>query len=250
MEILICPKCRHEQNSENPECPKCGIIFEKYYRHQKAQRNKHHAAPNTDAAADSFLKSIILPAQEATDTLSLLGRGAVLLLIFIWGWTFILSSPGSNAAGNSCMHFINLPFHEAGHIFFKPFGSFIASLGGTLGQLLMPCICLLVLLLKTKDPFGASVALWWLGQNFMDMAPYINDARSLTMPLLGGTTGGSSPYGFHDWEYILTELHLLTYDRSLAALSHGAGTIIMLMSCLWGAAVLVQQYRKTTRTPD
>jgi len=142
------------------------------------------------------------------------------------------------------MHLINLPFHEAGHIFFAPFGRLIASLGGTLGQLLMPCICLITLLLQTKDPFGASVALWWLGQNFMDIAPYINDARSLTLPLLGGNTGDSSPYGFHDWQFILTELHLLKYDHGLAAFSHGAGTLIMLTSSLWGAAVLIKHYKK------
>ena len=144
------------------------------------------------------------------------------------------------------MHLINLPFHEAGHVFFGPFGRLIASLGGTLGQLLMPCICLTVLLLKTRDPFGASVALWWLGQNFMDIAPYINDARSLTLPLLGGNTGDSAPYGFHDWQFILTQLRLLKLDHGLAAAAQGIGTLIMLTSSLWGAAVLILHYNKNS----
>jgi hypothetical protein len=245
--MMMCPKCRHEQNPANLECPKCGIVFEKYFRLQKARQNKNNRELNPAPDNDSFFTSVIMHTPDETNTLHLFGRCAVLLVIFVWGWTFILSSPGSTAAGNSFMHLIDLPFHEAGHIFFRPFGRLIASLGGTLGQLLMPCICLTVLLFKTNDPFGASVALWWLGQNFMDMAPYINDARSLTMPLLGGNTGDSSPYGFHDWQFILTELHLLKHDHGLAALSHGAGAVLMLTASLWGAAVLIKQYKNNRR---
>ncbi len=244
MEKLVCPNCHHEQSPANPECPTCGIVFEKYYRHQSARHNIKTSGLKDDAAEAGFFTSIMLYTPDTTNSMYLFGRFAVLLLVFIWGWTFILSEPDSNAAGSSFMHLINLPFHEAGHLLFSPFGRFIASLGGTLGQLLMPCICLIVLLVKTKDPFGASVALWWLGQNFIDMAPYINDARSLTLPLLGGNTGDSSPYGFHDWQFLLSELHLLKQDHRLAALSHGFGTIIMLTSSLWGAAVLVKHYKK------
>jgi hypothetical protein len=69
------------------------------------------------------------------------------------------------------LHLVNLPFHEAGHVIFSPFGRFMQVLGGTLGQLLMPTICMAVLLLRTREAFGAAVALWWLGENFMDVAP-------------------------------------------------------------------------------
>lgn len=57
-------------------------------------------------------------------------------------------------------------------------------LGGTLGQVLMPVICLVTFLVKTRDPFGAAVALWWTGENLLDVAPYISDARSLDLVLL------------------------------------------------------------------
>jgi hypothetical protein len=246
---MICPKCRHEQNPGNPECLKCGIVFEKYYRRQNALQNKADLESTMAADNEGLFQSIILYTPETTSAVHLFARSTVLLILFLWAWKFILSAIAGNAAGNSFMHLINLPFHEAGHIFFSPFGRLIGSLGGTLGQLLMPCICLIVLLLKTKDPFGASVALWWLGQNFMDMAPYINDARSLTLPLVGGNTGDSSPYGFHDWQFILTELRLLKHDHRLAALSHGVGTLLMLTSSLWGASVLVKHYRKNSSQP-
>ena len=146
----------------------------------------------------------------------------------------------SNTAGNSFLHLANLPFHEAGHILFRPFGAFITSLGGTLGQLLMPLICMVVLLFKTCDPFGASVALWWLGENFLDIAPYINDARAGQLPLLGGNFGYSAPYGFHDWQYLLTESGLLHYDHVLANVAFATGSVIMLLALLWGGLWLVK----------
>ncbi len=239
---MTCPKCAHAQNPANTECAKCGIVFEKYYRLREARNNTAGAEADGAEDANGIFAGVIMHVPDTTNIVYVCGRALVLLAVFLWGWTFILASPAGNAAGNSFMHLVNLPFHEAGHIFFGIFGQFIGALGGSLGQLIIPCVCLLVLLLKTRDPFGASVALWWLGQNFIDLAPYINDARSLTLPLLGGNTGGSSPYGFHDWQFILTELHLLKYDHTLAGLSHGLGCAVMLTACLWGSAVLVKQY--------
>ena len=145
--------------------------------------------------------------------------------------------------GESLWHLVNLPFHEFGHIAFRPFGQLITSLGGSLGQLLIPFICLLVFLIKTRDTFAASFTLWWLGENFMDLAPYINDARSLTMPLLCGNTGRTSPYGFHDWEFILNETHLLRYDHSLALFAHRLGGFLMILSFIWGGYILYKQFK-------
>jgi len=164
--------------------------------------------------------------------------------MLIWGVKFMFASIDSNYAGRSFMHLINLPFHEAGHILFRPFGSFITSLGGSLGQMLMPLICFSVLLIKTKDAFGASVSLWWFGQNFFDLAPYINDARSGTLPLIGGNFGHSSPYGFHDWEYLLTESGLLRYDHFIAKLAVVSGTGVMLLSFIWSGYLLFTQYKE------
>ena len=56
---------------------------------------------------------------------------------------------------------------------------------------------------------------------------HINDARALKLPLLGGNTGDTSPYGFHDWEFILTELGWLQYDRIFASIAYKIGIIVM-----------------------
>ncbi|RLB12001.1 MAG: zinc ribbon domain-containing protein [Deltaproteobacteria bacterium] len=190
-----------------------------------------------------LLKDLLLYTKPETNPLAFVGRILFFLVIFIWGLKFIFTPLETNCTGESIWHLINLPFHEAGHIIFRPFGRFITSLGGSLGQLLMPLICLIAFLIKTRDTFAASFSLWWLGENFMDIAPYINDARSLTLPLLGGNTGQNSPYGFHDWEFILKESGLIHYDHLLANFSYSLGTILMIISFIWGGYILFKQYK-------
>lgn len=174
-------------------------------------------------------------------------RALILAGLFVWGLTIIWATPAETGEAPGFLHLVNTPFHEAGHILFRPLGSLITSLGGSIGQLLMPLICCLTLLLKTRDPFGAGVALWWLGQNFIDIAPYINDARAGELMLLGGNMGQSSPYGFHDWEYILTELGIEHWDHSIAWAAHLTGTAVMILALTWGGVILWRQYRVQTR---
>jgi hypothetical protein len=148
----------------------------------------------------------------------------------------------SNYAGESFLHLINLPFHEAGHLLFMPFGRFMMFLGGSLGQILIPLVCLGTFLLKSRDPFGASVALWWAAENFMDVAPYINDARALDLTLLGGVTGKETDG--HDWENILGMLGWLQHDHQLAHLFYNFGLLLMLTSVVWGGLLLWKHYRR------
>jgi hypothetical protein len=116
------------------------------------------------------------------------------------------------------------------------------TLGGTLGQLLMPIVAGCALAITNHDNFGASIGLWWLGQSFMDCAPYIADARALQLMLLGGGTGQDRP-GMHDWENILLDLNLLHRDQTIAAAADAIGTVLMLTAFAWGAYVLWHQYR-------
>jgi hypothetical protein len=246
---MKCPKCGAEQDRGNQICERCGIVFEKYY--------KYHPRPGMETpnpvrlrirpAGSEGPRTFLLPDEPMAGGWPGFGaRAGLSLLLLVWGGMLMLSSVESNAAGESFLHLINLPFHEAGHVFFRPFGQFLTSLGGTLGQLLMPLICFGVLLFKARDPFGASVSLWWLGENFLDIAPYINDARAGTLPLLGGNYGHSAPYGFHDWEYILNETGLLHLDRTLALVSHFTGSLVMLTALGWGGLLLYRDLGRRT----
>ncbi len=83
-----------------------------------------------------------------------------------------------------------------------------------------------------------------VGENFLDIAPYIADARAGVLPLLGGSTGASAPYGFHDWEYLLSETGLLGLDRMLGWSSHVLGSVLMLLALVWGGVLLGRQWRR------
>lgn len=248
---MICPECGFKQPDGNSECPKCGIVFIKYHAPDDAPEREgrkplERENPVTDGEGviplKRYLKELFFRVKPGVNSLFFGGRVIAFLVIFFWGWRFILTPLESNYTAQSFMHLINLPFHEAGHIIFSPFGKFIQTLGGTLGQLLMPLVCCAVLLIKTRDPFGSSVALWWFGENFMDIAPYINDARALELPLLGGVTG-KDVVDYHDWEYILGKLGLLQIDHTLAYLSYAFGILLMLLTFAWGGFLLVKQFR-------
>jgi hypothetical protein len=245
---MQCPKCAAENPPGTAICERCGIVFEKYFR--------YHPRPGEDAPppvpaqlrggalrSDGGVRALLWPADPKADWVSVGARGALLLVLLFWGTALMSSGIEGNAVGHSFLHLINLPFHEAGHVIFRPFGQFIQSLGGTLGQLLMPAICCGVLLIQTRDPFGASVALWWFGENFLDIAPYMADAQAGVLPLVGGNFGHSSPYGFHDWEFLLNESGLLHFDKALARGTFFFGSLIMLAALIWGGLLLYGQYR-------
>jgi hypothetical protein len=147
----------------------------------------------------------------------------------------------SNAVGESFLHLINLPFHEAGHIFFTPFGRFIQILGGTLGQLIIPAIVAGTFIYQ-QQPYSASIGLWWLGESCMDIAPYIDDARAGQLMLLGGVTG-SEVEDYHDWEGILSRLGMMQYDHALARVAFTLGFLIMVTAVCWGGYILWREYQ-------
>ena len=233
-----CPKCRFELDDSSEECPRCGIVL------------AHFAASDTPATTAgpvpdaSVWKEWLFPEIMDSNPLSTGARALTWCVLAYLSVRFITAGMNAAYIGSSFLHLINLPFHEAGHIFFRPFGAFVTSLGGSLGQLLIPLVCLAVLLLRTRDAFGGAVCLWWFGQNFVDLAPYINDARSLSLPLLGGNVGKDAPYGFHDWEFILKESGLLAYDHALAKGAFAMGGIVMLLALVWGGIEIWRQYRE------
>jgi len=236
---MICPKCQFEQNDGLPECLKCGVVFARI-RPNSPARNVSNAPSQGQAAPvpPRFAwRQLLLPVPDDINPVILGAKALLWAALVIWGARFMWASVESNFAGRSFLHLVNLPFHEAGHIIFSPFGSLIKALGGTLGQLLMPAACWVVLLFRTRDAFGAAVAQWWLAQSCMDIAPYINDARALNLVLLGGVTGKDVP-NYHDWEFILGKLGLLQLDHVLAQMVQCIGVGLMLAALLWAATLL------------
>ena len=157
---------------------------------------------------DDGWPGLLLPGPGEPNPWSLAARAVLLALLALWTLGFLRHGMDPRYLMGSFLHLVHLPFHEAGHVLLMPFGRFLMVLGGSLFQLAIPLVCGGVFLLKNRDPFAASVTLWWAGQSLMDLAPYIADARALRLPLLGGRTGAEVEG--HDWEYLLGATGLST----------------------------------------
>jgi hypothetical protein len=183
---------------------------------------------------------------EPAGGVAVAARALLLAGLVAWSLRFFAHALEPVYLCGSFMHLVHLPFHEAGHILFMPFGSFPMSLGGSLTQVLVPLVCLGTFLVKTRDTFGAAVALWWAGQSLMDVAPYIADARALRIVLLGGRTGAEVEG--HDWEAILSALGWLRYDILLGRLANLLGIALMIAALAWGASVVARQHAQAGRS--
>ena len=108
--------------------------------------------------------------------------------------------------------------HEGGHLFFMWFGSDLLTVaGGTLFQILIP-LAVGIMFFRNGDPLGVAVAVFWLGLNLAEVAPYVADARTQYLPLLSPFPGAP----VHDWNYLLGRAGLLEQDRLVAkAFRHG-----------------------------
>lgn len=158
--MTTCPKCRYQRQAHDAQvhpdiCPHCGIAYHKFIARQQEQN-----LPPENIGRETFYARLLL----------LVAFGA-------WGFYFISAGVNWEKIGSSFMHNINLPFHEFGHVLFMPFGEFMMILGGSLFQVLLPFLLTLVFVFKQKDTFAGSITLWWCGQSFIDVAPYIADAE-------------------------------------------------------------------------
>ena len=246
----ICPKCHYEKQAGDPEimesCPACGVIYKKWLK-QQFKSSTVVVDENTTGIDSNLFQQVfnqLLYVVPKTEPFYFYPRAILFVLLLIWGWQFIVMDFVMNPyeIGSSFMHNINLVFHEAGHVIFRPFGWFMTILGGTLFQLIMPLIVMLAFIIKNHDNFAASIGLWWLGQSFMDSAPYIDDALDQKLVLLGGRTGADAP-GNHDWNNILGELNMLERHREFATVADSMGTVLMVLAFAWGGYILYQQYK-------
>ena len=148
--------------------------------------------------------------------------------------------PYDNSMTDYFIHNVNLVFHEAGHWIFRPFGSLMGAFGGSLMQCLMPLI-VMIQFLRQRDNFGASVGLWWVGYNFLDVAPYIYDAWDKKLPLLGGIIGQENP-DVHDWHFILTRLDIMEHHARIAFFAGYSGVFFICLSFLWAGVILYKKF--------
>jgi hypothetical protein len=235
---MECPRCGHQQAEAVIECAACGVILAK-------ARPRSVNLAESPALATRLVRLFL--DDPRTDPFVLGFRIVLLLMLVVWTFRFARARVIENAAGMSFLHLINLPFHEAGHILFIPFGQFMTVLGGSLFQVIVPASLTVIFLTKHRDVFGAAVTWWWVGENLVDLAPYIDDARTLQLVLIGGKTGAEVEG--HDWERILMTLGWLHLDHTLGRLAHAFGVIIMLSALAWATCLIVAHWRRARPEP-
>ena len=113
------------------------------------------------------------------------------------------------------VHSVNLLPHEAGHFFFRFFGEWMMYAGGSLMQLLFPCLFIWYFF-SNGMKVGLQLSLGWLGQNFIDVAAYAADAQARAMPLIGGLGAEN-----HDWWNMLIMLGWLNHTPLIAGILFG-----------------------------
>jgi hypothetical protein len=168
---------------------------------------------------------------------------AVGLLLLLWVAFRVLGQGLTLATGGpgAFLHGVNLVFHEAGHLIFGFFGRFVAVLGGSLNQVLIPAVCV-VAFLRTRQRASAAVALFWAGQSLTDVAVYAADGRAMALPLLADGL-------IHDWNYLLGATGQLHRAEPIGRLMFGAGALLMLGALAFLALDLLRAWREASARP-
>jgi hypothetical protein len=187
---------------------------------------------------ETFIDRWLLCRNRQSPTVDLFGRAVLWAVLLVWGLVMITGPIEKGWC--TFLHNINLPIHETGHLVFMLFGRFIYFLGGSIFQILLPMIFAAVFLITKRDAFAAAVMCWWTGQNFLDVASYINDARAMSANLVGGN--------IHDWNWLLGHMGRLHQDRRIAAVVFGIGAMIMILSVIWSGWILWLQAGSRSNT--
>lgn len=220
-EKTTCPKCGFEQEEKN-ECARCGIVFSKFdpVRHVPlSHRFPSEKPPVSSDFPDTVDRWIFRTGKYVV--IGIMGFFFFYMVIKRSSWCFL--------------DYVNLPFHEFGHIMFSPFGETIQFLGGTISQLMWPLI-LLVYFIRRRDFLASSFCLFWFGENFLNISKYLADARSMRLPLVGG--------GIHDWNFLFGKWRILKYDHTIANIVFTVGVFLMAGSMVWAFLVAKKRERE------
>lgn len=129
----------------------------------------------------------------------------------------------------------NLALHEAGHPLVGLFSERAAVYGGTLFQLLFP-LAAAWHFRRQQNAAGFAAALVWLGENLLNIARYMADARDQLLPLVGG--------GDHDWTEIFLRWGVLRGDTRIANFTRLLAVLLIAAALIW----LWRRWREAARS--
>ncbi len=130
----------------------------------------------------------------------------------------------------SFLDLIDLPIHETGHLLFRPLGEFMTIAGGSLFQVVFPCVFVGYFLWRSQY-YSAAIVLFWVGQSILNVWVYAADAVVMQLVLTSGFTGTEG--SFHDWNYMLTETGLIGSTKMIAGIIRATGTLVIVAAAVW-----------------
>ncbi len=206
---------------------------------------KQEVFKKQESFIQSFFNWVFFVEEREVGSLAFSFHCLLYIALFFIGTSFFdeidfNKDPYNNSMTDYFLHNVNLIFHEAGHWIFRPLGNTMHAFGGSLMQCLMPS-AVMIQFLRQRDNFGASVGLWWIGYNFLDVAPYIYDAWDKKLPLLGGIIGQENP-DVHDWHYLLTKFDSMQYHDKIAFFVGYLGIFFICLSFVWAAVILYKKF--------
>ena len=209
-ENVKCPYCGADNSADSEFCGACDKklhITDEIRAVVKAQKILESAFSGVQAAG---------PGAGARPAFRLWFRLALIAGLFLFYLRWLRKDNYF-----SPLDFVNLSFHEAGHIFLGVFPRFITVLGGTIFQLLIPAVCLVHLRLRGAN-LGWQLCLFWIGENLLNISIYAGDAINQALPLVGG--------GEHDWTDLLTETGLIAHTAGVGKTIFLAGSAVIFWS--------------------
>jgi hypothetical protein len=148
---------------------------------------------------------------------------AVLLTVYFL-WITLTPMQGS------FLDLVDLPIHETGHLLFTPFGEFLMIAGGSLFQIMFPAVFVGYFVWHYKY-YSAAIVLFWVGQSIINVFIYAADAQVMQLVLTSGLTGSEG--SFHDWNYMLNRVGLLSSTNTVAGMIRAAGTLTIIAASIF-----------------
>ncbi|HLP16157.1 MAG TPA: hypothetical protein VK470_07865 [Bacteroidota bacterium] len=134
------------------------------------------------------------------------------------------------------IHLIFLYIHEAGHAIFKPFGSTMYFLGGSILQVLAPAVWIAV---AARERSRLTVpAVFFTGYSIVDVSVYVKDAESRVLPLIGGKST------LHDWWTVLSRHDALDLALPLGETMFWVGILTSAGAIVWAVYLAVRDFQE------
>ena len=105
------------------------------------------------------------------------------------------------------------------------FGDFIHVAMGSGLQVFLP-LSIAIYFFYTQQRFAGAMCLMWVGESITDVSVYAGDAIAMQLPLLGGDSV------IHDWNYLLSSMHVLRYTPQIAATLSAIGFFTVLLGII------------------